>query len=453
MLDEVDGLSVLKRNERLNPSQVLLLGFVAIILIGTFLLMLPAASATGRSVGFLDALFTATSATCVTGLTAVDIGSTFSRFGQVVILTLIQIGGLGFMTFAVLIFLILGRKISFQQRLYIQQSFNQQAVEGVVRLALYVALIAFSVEAVGAAVLFLHWYPEMGLEALFFAIFHAVSAFNNAGMSLWSDSLMQFVGDPVVNLTISMLVILGGLGFIVIVDVWQHRRWKKLSLHSKLVLLTSSGLLVAGVLLIFFIEWFNPQTNETLTLSERFWSAYFQSVTARSAGFNTLDIGAMLPTSQLLIILLMFIGASPGSTGGGIKTTTFALLYVTAYSVVRGRREVAVMQRRISQEQIFRALAMVMIGMTMVILVTVVLSFTERERTDNFLEVLFEATSAFSTCGLSMGLTPELSPVGKVIITLTMVAGRVGPLTVAYALAQMQRKESYRYPEEKVLIG
>ncbi len=446
-------MTVLQKKKRLNPSQVLLLGFVVIILIGTFLLMLPVASATGQSVGFLDALFMATSAACVTGLAVVDIGSTFSRFGQVVILTLIQIGGLGFMTFAVLIFLILGRKISFQQRLYIQQSFNQQVVEGAVRLALSVFLIAFTLEGIGTGVLFLRWYPEMGQEALFFAIFHAVSAFNNAGMSLWSDSLMQFVGDPVVNLTFSGLVVLGGLGFTVIVDIGQHRRWKKLSLHSKLVLLTTTGLLLIGAVLIFLIEWFNPQTFKDLTLSERIWGAYFQSVTARTAGFNTLDIAAMLPTSQFLLMLLMFVGASPGSTGGGIKTTTFALLYVTIYSVVRGRREVSVMQRRISQGQIFRALALVMLAMTMVFMVSMVLSFTERDRAESFLEVMFEAISAFSTCGLSMGLTPELSPIGKAIITLTMLAGRVGPLTVAYALAQMQRKESYRYPEERVLIG
>lgn len=435
----------------LSPSRTLLGGFVIIILLGTVLLMLPAASATGRPVPFLDALFMATSATCVTGLAVLDVGAELSRFGQVVLLLLIQIGGLGFMTFAAVLFLMLGKKISFQQRLYIQESLQQPAVEGVVRLARAVFLIAFALEAVGTIVLFARWYPEMGREALFFAVFHAVAAFNNAGISLWPDSLMRFVGDPVVNGTVTVLVFLGSLGFTVMMDVGQHRRWSRLSLHSKLVLVTTLGLIIGGALLLFFIELFNP-LSRPLTGWERVWGAYFQSV-SRTSGFNTLDIGTMLPTSQFLLMLLMFVGASPGSTGGGIKTTTVALLAVMVVSVIRGRRDVAVFQRRIPQEQLMRALVLFLLGVATVIVVALMLSFTEREQATGFFPVLFEATSAFSINGLSMGLTPHLSPTGKVLLILTMLAGRVGPLTVAFALTQTQPKETYRYPEEKVLIG
>lgn len=439
------------RFKPMSPSRMLLGGFVVIILLGTGLLMLPASSATGVPVPFVDALFMATSAACVTGLAVLDVGADLSRFGQAVLLLLIQIGGLGFMTFAVLIFLMLGKKISFQQHLYIQESLQQPTVEGVVRLARSVCLIAFALESLGAAVLFVRWYPEMGGEALYFAVFHAVAAFNNAGMSLWPDNLMRFVGDPVVNGTVGLLVFLGSLGFTVLTDVWRNRRWSRLSLNSKLVLVTTFALLAAGASLLFLVELCNP-AGRSLTGTERVLGAIFQSV-SRTSGFNTLDIGTLLPTSQFLLLILMFIGASPGSTGGGIKTTAVAILAVAVVSIIRGRRDVAVFQRRIPQEQLMRALVLFLLGLATVLVVTMVLSFTEREHADGFLEILFEATSAFSVNGLSMGLTPDLSPAGKLLLTLTMLAGRVGPLTVAFALTQVHPKETYRYPEEKVLIG
>jgi len=435
----------------MSPSRMLLGGFVVIILLGTGLLMLPAASATGRSIAFLDALFMATSAACVTGLAVLDVGADLSRFGQAVILLLIQIGGLGFMTFAVLIFLMLGKKISFQQRLYIQESLQQPTVEGVVRLARTVFLISFALEALGAIVLFLRWLPELGGDALYFAVFHAVAAFNNAGMSLWPDNLRRYAGDPVVNGAVAALVIIGSLGFTVLLDVWQRRRWSRLSLHSKIVLVTTLGLLGAGALFLFLIELSNPLSG-TLPWPDRLLGAFFQSV-SRTSGFNTWDIGSLLPTSQFVLMLLMFVGASPGSTGGGIKTTTVALLAVAVVSVIRGRRDVTVFQRRISLEQLLRALVLFLLGVATVLVVTMILSFTEREQAGGFLEVMFEAVSAFSINGMSMGLTPNLSPAGKFILTLTMLAGRVGPLTAVFALTRTHPKETYRYPEEKVLIG
>lgn len=445
-----EGVSVL-RTKLFSPSRTLLGGFVVIILLGTGLLMLPAASASGQPLSFLDALFMATSAACVTGLAVVDVGGDLSRFGQTIVLLLIQIGGLGFMTFAVLIFLMLGKKISFQQRLYIQESLQQPTVEGVVRLAIWVFVIAFAFQAAGTAVLFVRWYPEYGGEALFLALFHAVAAFNNAGLSLWPDSLMRYGADPVINGTVSALVFLGSLGFTVLMDIGQHHRWSRFSLHTKVVLVTTFVLLGIGATLLFLIELCNP-SSQTMTWPERLWGAFFQSV-SRTSGFYTWDIGTLLPTSQLLLMVLMFIGASPGSTGSGIKTTTVALLVLTVIGVIRGRRDVAVFQRRISQEQIMRAVVLFLLGISMVMAVALALSFTEREQVTDFLPVLFEATSAFSNNGLSMGLTPHLSPTGKLLLTVTMMAGRVGPLTVAFALTQRQRKETYRYPEEKVLIG
>lgn len=438
----------------LTSSRVILLSFAIPILLGAILLALPVSSASGNSVGWLDALFTSTSAVCVTGLVVVDTGTAYSLFGQIVIMCLIQIGGLGFMTYSVLVAVVLGKKIGLKDRLLIQQSTNALSTQGVVRLSLGIFSAALIIEALGALLLTARWMGDMDFKtALYYGIFHSVSSFNNAGFGLWSDSLSRYVGDPLINIVITLLFIVGGLGFTVILDLWKNRSWRKLSLHSRIVLAASAILCVVGFLVIAGIEWFNPDTFGTLTWSEKMWAGYFQGVVTRTAGFNTIDIASMMTASQFFMIFLMFIGASSGSTGGGIKTTTFVVLLLTLVSIVRGKRDVQIMHRRIPQSIIMRALAVMIISVGVVTTATFLLTLSEHSLRKDFMEMLFEVTSAFGTVGLSMGLTPELSPLGKLIIILTMFIGRLGPLTLAFALSQKQSQEKFRYPEEKVLIG
>lgn len=441
-------------NLKLTSSRIILLGFAVPILLGTVLLALPISSSSGLSIGWLAALFTSTSAVCVTGLVVLDTGTDFSHFGQMIILLLIQIGGLGFMTFSVLIAVIMGKKIGLKERLLIQQSSNSVTTQGVVRLSLNIFLISFIVETTGAIVLALRWANELGTtRSIYYGIFHSVSAFNNAGFGLRPDSLSRYVGDPLVNIVISFLFIIGGIGFTVILDLYRKRRWRDLSFHTKIVLITSGLLCMAGFLVIFAIELFNTKTFSTLSWSERTWAAYFQGVVTRTAGFNSIDIGAMLPASQFFMIFLMFVGASSGSTGGGIKTTTFAVLMLSIVSTIKGKTDVQLLKKRISQDIIFRALAVMTISLGVVLTATFLLSITEYAHPKDFLALLFEATSAFGTVGMSMNLTPELSPLGKCIIIITMYIGRLGPLTLALALAQKNVKQKYRYPEDKLLIG
>jgi trk system potassium uptake protein len=445
---------VKKKYFNLTTYRTILLGFAVPILIGAILLNLPLSSSTGKSVGWLNALFTSTSAVSVTGLVVLDTGTAFSHFGQIVIIFLIQIGGLGFMTFGVLIAVALGKKINLKERLLIQQSTNAVSTQGVVRLSLSIFLIALIIETLGAVLLTIRWMDELGLKrALYYGAFHSISAFNNAGFGLWSDSLSRYVGDPIVNIVITLLFILGGIGFTVILDLYRKRRWRKLSLHSKIVLITSGSLSILGFLVIFTIEIFNPLTFGSLSWTERLWAGYFQGVVTRTAGFNSIDIASMMTASQFFMIFLMFIGASSGSTGGGIKTSTFAVLVLSLITIVKGKEDVQLLKRRISLETVLRSLAVMTVSVGVVILAVFLLTITERSLQKKFMDVLFEVTSAFGTVGLSMGLTPELSPLGKWIIIFTMYIGRLGPLTLAFALSQKTEKQKYRLPEEKVLIG
>jgi len=438
----------------LTSSRIILLSFAIPILLGAFLLALPVASSNGNSVGWLDALFTATSAVCVTGLAVVDTGSVYSLFGQVVIMALIQLGGLGFMTYSVLVAIVLGKKIGLKDRLLIQQSTNALSTRGIVRLSIGIFVAALIIEGLGAIVLTVRWMADMDFAtALYYGIFHSVSSFNNAGFALWPDSLSRYVGDPVINVMITLLFIFGGLGFTVIIDLWKNRSWRKLSLHSKIVLLASGVLCTAGFLVIVAIEWFNPATFGSLSWSERLWAGYFQGVVTRTAGFNTIDIASMMTASQFFMIFLMFIGASSGSTGGGIKTTTVVILLLALISIVRGKSDVQIMERRIAPSIVMRAMAVMVISVGVVLAATFLLTLSEHSLQKDFMEVLFEVTSAFGTTGLSMGMTPELSAPGKLIIIFTMFIGRLGPLTLAFALSQKHSQEKYRYPEEKVLIG
>ncbi len=437
---------------RLTPAQVLVLGFATVILLGAVLLTLPISSATGKFTGFVDALFTATSAVCVTGLVVVDTATHWSIFGQIVILLLIQVGGLGFMTMATLFALIMGKRINLRERLIMQEAFNQLTIEGVVRLAKSILAITFLIEGTAALILGIRWSLDYGWQGFYYGIFHGVSAFNNAGFDLFGGfrSLTIYVTDWTVNLVTMALIILGGIGFSVIVDTYTRRNWRKFSLHTKVVLSTTAILLLVGAAGVFLSEYNNAKTLAPLSLPVKVLASWFQSVTPRTAGFNTLDIISLRSTTQFLLIILMFIGASPGSTGGGIKTVTFGTLVSAVWAMIRGREDVELFERRLPREIIYRSITITAAALALVISVTMFLTVTEKAE---FLTVLFETTSAFGTVGLSMGITPKLTVLGKLAITLTMYAGRVGPLTVAYAVAQKQQKALYRLAEEKIMVG
>ncbi len=436
----------------LNPAQILVVGFIIMILIGSILLAMPFSTETGESISYIDALFTATSAVCVTGLAVVDTGSTFNLFGEIVLLVLIQIGGLGFMTFGVLFALLLGKRINLRQRILIQESIKHFSLQGVVKLAQLIFLITIGVQVVGALLLSIRWIPEMGFgQGLYYSIFHSISAFNNAGFGLYPDSLMKYVADPIINITITLLLVIGGIGFSVIIDIFNKRSLRKLSLNTKMVLFTTLALSVIGFVILFILEIRNPLTLNPLDWDGRIWGAYFQSMVTRTAGFNSISIGDMYSTSLFIMIILMFIGASPGSTGGGIKTTTFMVLLASVWSTLKGREKTILFERTITNELIRRSLAIMVLGISTILFVTVILTLTEP--TNDLMFILFEVTSAFATVGLSMGLTPDLTEIGKVLISITMFIGRLGPLTLGFALAYQVRKELYHYPEEKVLIG
>lgn len=439
-----------RRSFRFSPAKTLVAGFAFVILGGALLLCLPFASAAGRGTDFLTALFTATSAVCVTGLVVVDTGTYWSFWGQLIILILIQTGGLGFMTMATLFFLFTGKKIGLKERMLIRESLNQVDVAGVVRLVRAVLIFTFLTEGFFALVLSFRWFSDFGWpRCVWMGVFHAVSAFNNAGFDLFGDfrSLTAYVDDPVVVLSVSALIVLGGLGFSVALNILPGKR-QRLSLHSRLVLLITLLLLGGAFICFLFLEWTN--TLEGLSLSGKFLASLFQAVTPRTAGFNTVDIAGLRTATQFFLIMLMFIGASPGSTGGGIKTTTFGLLVAAAWSFARGEEGVNVLRRRIPADQVYKALAIFLLAAVLVVFTTMALNITEQA---DFLSILFETVSAFGTVGLSMGLTPHLSFPGRVLIILTMFCGRLGPLTLAFALAQRKQKFPVRYPEEKILIG
>jgi trk system potassium uptake protein len=443
-----------KRMFYLDPPKILVLGFSSIILIGAFLLTLPAATVDGKGLPWLDALFTATSATCVTGLVVVDTGTTFTLFGQLVILALIQIGGLGFMTFATLFALILGKRISLKERLLIKESLNNLSIDGVVRLVKRILIFTAVIELIGGILLAIRFSFDMPLpKAIYFGFFHAISNFNNAGFDIMGDfrSLTGYVDDPLVTLVVCTLITLGGIGFIVMNEVYEYRQTRRFSLHTKIVFVTSSILVVFGTILIFILEYHNPKTLQPLSPLGKFLASLYQAVTPRTAGSNTLNIPDLTQPTLFLIIFLMFIGASPGSTGGGIKTTTFATLLGAVWSNIKGKEDVIFFRNRILYDTIYKALTVTVSGLFVVMTITMLLTITEPNK--DFLMILFEATSAFATVGLSMGLTPELSPIGKILIILTMFAGRVGPLTIAYAVALHRKPDPFKFPKGKIMIG
>ena len=445
-------MSVPRRPEGMKrgslPEEWLVFGFLGIILLGALLLALPVSTRDGRGVGLFDSLFTATSAVCVTGLVAVDTGTTFSLFGQAVLLVLIQVGGLGFMLFATRVMMMLGRRISIRNRMLIRESMNGASLSNLGSLARLYLLLALGIEAAGAALLAVRFIPMYGLRrGLWFSVFHAVSAFCNAGFDLFGgfSSLTAFAADPLVLLTVAALIVLGGLGFSVILEVLRSRQGlRDLSLHARIVLSSTLGLLLAGTVFYMLVE------HGRLDVL----NAFFQSVTMRTAGFNSVDLSAFTDGSKLFSSLLMMIGASPASTGGGMKTTTMAVVALLIVSVVQGSGEVNAARRRISADTVRRALAVVALFLTMLLLGTLSLSIIEDGRF-SLADILFECSSAMGTVGVSAIGTPNLHPVSRAVLLPMMFLGRVGPLTLAVAVARRQgtARSLSKYPEEKIMIG
>ena len=435
-----------------SPSQLIALTFAGLILAGALLLMLPFAGREGAGLSFVDALFTATSASCVTGLVVVDTGTYFSTFGQLVIIALIQMGGLGLVLFATLFSVLLRKKIDLQSRLNIQASLNQDELDGVVRMSLKIAKYTAVIEGFFGTVLAFRFWPQFGVRGIYYGYWHAVSAFCNAGFDLFGhyQSLTAFVGDPVVNLSIGLLIILGGLGFAVMRDVLQKRCFRRLKLHSKMVL-TVTGLLIGiGMIGFALLEGRNPDTLGSLSTGDAFWASFMQSVSPRTAGFNSVDLNSLRVPTMIFTIFLMFIGASPASTGGGIKTTTFALLLLNIWQVVRGKSECEIFGRRIGEETLFQAFAITSLSLLWVAFATLALTCLEDT---SFLAAAFEVVSAYATVGLSTGLSQHIGTASKIILILSMYAGRVGFMTFALALAANKPSGHIHYPKEHIIIG
>jgi trk system potassium uptake protein TrkH len=455
-------VSYRNRNNRilnLAPTRIIVFSFAILILTGTLLLSLPIASRDGKSIGLINALFTATSATCVTGLVVVDTYNHWTLFGQIVIMLLIQTGGLGIITLASFFSVLLRRKVSMKGMLLAQESINHFSYEGILNMIKRVVIITFAIELTGALLLSTRFIPIFGPRGIYFSLFHSVSAFCNAGIDLMGAlgigdfvSLTQFNNDPVIIYTIAGLIIIGGLGFIVWKDLYEYRKEKGLLLHTKVVLTVTACLITFGTLFFLAFEFNNPATMGKLDFFGKLNSAFFQSVTPRTAGFNSLPLNDMMEISKVLTIILMFIGAAPGSTAGGIKVTTFSIILIAIISQVKGSEETVIFKHRVPNATVMKALTIAGLSAMLVTAVTTVIMAFENLPLIN---VLYEVTSAFGTVGLSTGITPELRSISKLMLVMTMFLGRVGPLTFAIALSlkHNNKKADIIYPEGKIVVG
>ncbi len=437
-----------------SPTRLIVSSFAIFIAVGSVLLMLPVSSASGVPASPIDATFTATSAVCVTGLSVVNTAQFWSVFGQTVIMILIQIGGLGLMIFATMHALLTGRRIGLRERILLQEQTGQSRLSGLVSLAKRIIIVTMVFELTGAMILGASIGRARGLpfaESIFQGLFHSVSGFCNAGFDILGDNLVGFQGNAAVILTMSSLIIFGGLGFHVIVDLYVNRlRWKALSLHSRLVVKMTAGLLLLGALAFLAMEWGNPGTLGPQDFRTKLLSSWFQSVTPRTAGFNSIAEENLTKPAAFLTIILMFIGASPGGTGGGIKTTTFAVAVALVRMSVSGGQDVELGRRRMPTDVVGKAITIIMLSLSLVVVATMIVSGLEQAP---FLDVLFEVVSAFGTVGLSRALTGSLSTASKIVIMGTMFAGRVGPLSLAVALSRQKGSGKARYTEERVTVG
>lgn len=447
-----------KTIKHLSSAQVVLIGFLAIILAGSVLLCLPISSADGKVVSYVDALFTATTATCVTGLVTVPTVSTWSIFGQVIILLLIQIGGLGVITIASSIMMMLGKRIGIGNRILIQDSFNLNSLSGIVKFIKKVIIGTLIIEGIGALLYMTVFVPDFGIKGIWISVFNSVSAFCNAGIDIISEnSLCDYALNPVINLTTSFLIISGGIGFVVWWDVIEIIKNKKrrhlrfLSLHSKIAISATAVLIVVGTILFFIFEYNNPLTMQSYSLIEKVEASFFQSVTTRTAGFATIPQENFTNASSIVSLLLMFIGGSPVGTAGGIKTVTFVILLATAASVIKNKRTIDVFNRQISEKSIKKAIAVFATSFSVMTLSTILLSAASNA---DFLDVLYETVSATATVGLTRNFTASLNTVGKIIIIATMYFGRVGPISLAVAFKMRKSSENIiENPIEEISVG
>lgn len=446
-----------KRSRHLSATRIIALVFLGIILLGAVLLCLPAASRSGESCGFLPALFTATSATCVTGLTRFDTFTQFNGFGQTVIITLIQVGGLGFMSIATMVVFLLRRKVGLKQRMVMAQSLSVSDMAGVVRLQKWVLVGSFSIEGIGALILTLRFLPTYGFgTALKWGVFHSISAFCNAGFDLFGElspgsSLVPFQSDPVVLLTLTALVIIGGLGFLVWQDVILNRRFKKLTVYTRLVLMTTGSLLIIGTVMTALTEWNNPDSIGNLSTGDKLLNCFFQSVTWRTAGFFSFDQAGMTDAGKAVGIMLMLVGGSSGSTAGGIKTVTVLVLILFIIARARGKNSVCVFKRTIPSGQVLDAMTVAVLVAVLSVIGAIFISVTSGV---TFIDSWYESASALATVGITAGATGALTVAGQIMIILFMYFGRVGILTISLGFLMGSRaEERFRYAETNLMIG
>ena len=446
----------------MRPAHVLVSSYLGAILIGTLLLSMPVSSPEGVKVTPMDALFTATSAVCVTGLIVKDTGLDWSYFGQGVILLLLQLGGLGLMTFSTFFVYVMGRRVALRERVLVRETFGDILGDDPKTLVIGILKITLFMEALGVFLLFIRFSGDFNPgRALFVSVFHSISSFCNAGFSLFSTSFTKYRSDAWVNAVVITLIIIGGLGFPVLADIARHPMRKRkgdtrpLALHTRIVLVLTVGLIVIGSLACFFLE-----MNHTLadhSLGTRIMSSVFLSVTSRTAGFNTLDTSALTTATLFVVMMLMFVGASPGSTGGGIKTTTFGIFLAMARARLRGQDEINVFRRTIPKQVSNRSLAVFAASLSVVLAFCFALLVTERGSLsagkDMFRDVAFETLSAFGTVGLSTGITPSLSTAGRILVSGLMLVGRIGPLTMVMMVAGRQKVVSFEHPREEIMIG
>src|SRR3989338_3894868 len=453
-----------------SPIQLVVLSYIVVILLGAALLAQPFATKTYQRTDFVDALFTSTSAVAVTGLVVKDTATHWSPIGQAIILLLIQIGGLGYITIFMFFFLVFQRKVTLKQEMMLQETLNNPTIREIMKLARHIFFFVIIFEGVGAAILFLRFlepvtfYPfavnlsnfsiSNILYSAWLGIFHAISAFNNAGFDLMGNfsSFTNYATDPIVSLTVSGLIILGGIGFYVLSDMYKtfRGRQQKLSYHSKIAITATIFLIVTGTLLVLILEYDNPKTLAPLDFSSKILASYFQSVTARTAGFNTIATGALTNATLLFIIALMFIGASPGGTGGGIKTTTATAIFYYIKSMINRKNTVEIGNRRIPYDAVNKSVTILVISITFIFFMTLIVSSIEPFA---FVRVLFEVVSAYGTVGLSTGITPFLSPISKLLIAFTMYAGRVGILTIIRIFSMQLRRGKVLLPTEELTVG
>ncbi len=444
-----------KWHNKLTATRTIAIGFLGIILAGTVLLALPIASADGKAVDLLTALFTATSATCVTGLVVVDTYSGWSAFGKTVLLTLIQIGGLGFMTIGVFVAVLMKKNIGLKERGILQESMNMLQIGGIVRLVKKITIGTLLIEGIGAVLLSIRFIPQMGwIRGIGNGIFHSISAFCNAGFDLMGkteeySSLVSYSGDVLVNITIMTLIVTGGIGFLVWDDLQKKKlRFKEYLLHTKIVLVVTASLLLGGALLIYLFE--RNHLMADMGAGEKVLTSLFASVTARTAGFNTIDVGGMSASSKLVTIVLMFIGGSPGSTAGGIKTTTFAVMLIFVWANLRNSHGSNIFGRRLEEEEIRKASIVVTINLLLAVAAAVILCGMQSFPME---DVLLEVFSAIGTVGMSSGITRQLNTVARVIIILLMYCGRIGSMTFALSFTERKKVAPVQLPAEKIIIG